>query len=366
MEKVINIELVQNTNIMIREELKDIYKIYLNINKTQNTIVSMFWSVYLNLLNLGMIDYLEKNYNVELRKKLKYKKAIKSIRGRTKSDELSFEDRYNKINTLNKETHEDFIKMSSFVSKHRFLKDLIDNLGVYYIDFKPIGNTFLYATLFKPILKNKEDLKQHLFDFGKEQGQIFSALMKCFSIEQNDNIDVNVFIVKYKDFNTTKKNNGLLKKDIDINVGLKLLDIICNINYYQIIICKVLPNNSTLRYRLAYIIWNTIYNNIEKMCNSEIFIKSPLNVKEYESILEKQKIFNKRNFRNCMFHYDMKDSISDNCYNNKLMFFGLIQQEFNISDNEYKTNIEIALNDILILLEKDILKPQHTLNDFHD
>lgn len=364
MEIELTIDITDNTNILIKEELKDIYKMCITISKTQNAVISMFWFNYLNLLNLGIIDYIEENYNVELRKELRYKKAIKSIRGRTKSDELPFEKRYEKINTLNEQTHEDFINMSSFIKEHRFLKDLVDNLGVYYIDVKPIGNTFLFATLYKPLLKNKEELNQHLFDFGKEQGQVLSALMKCFSVEQNDNIDVNAFLVKYKDFNTTKNSNGLFKNDIDVNIGLSLLDMICKINYYQVIICNTLPSKSTLRYRLAYIIWDTIHSDISKMCDNEIFVNCPFNIKKYKDLIKGQQHFKNRNFRNCMFHYDIKNSINERYYNNKLMFLGLIQQEFSFSDNDYKIKIETALNNILVLLENDILKSQQCLNDF--
>ncbi len=345
-------ELVVQNNILIKNELIDAYKIYINFknNKDSSPILMLGWMNYLTLLNLGIIDYLEKNYDADFRKNLKFKKIIKSIRARTKKDELDFNSRYEKIKQLNENSYDDFLKMSKITSRYSPFAFLIDNLGVYYFNNKIIGNTFLYNELYKPLI-SKQNKEEYLFNYGKEQGEIFSILSKIYAIDANEKFDTLNFKIDSTDFNVLKQTSEIFNEKIDRNICLRFLDVICKINYFFNVIAIILNTNSSLRYRIAYIIWETVYNDLSKMMSTSLFKDENLT-----NILNEQLVFQNKNFRNCMFHYDIKDSLKKNSYCKDEIFCGLIQQEYNISEEKYKRMLDKFLLDIAFYLENLVIK----------
>lgn len=352
MEKVE--EIVISNNTIIKRELEDLFILNNSIVKSESSTVIMLGMInYVTLINLEIINYISNNFNVNLNPFLKYKEKANNIRAMLKEDSISFKDRSIKIEKTNKDIFEEFKKYSKVNNLFDFL---VDNLGVYYKDEKIIGNTFLYNKSFKCFKDNDVYEKNILTEYAKNQIQLINDFSKIFKVSITNSINAKKINIVSKDYNVLKPKTEIFKDNINRNICLKILDMISNINYYLFIISNILGIDSTLRYRIAYMIWYSTYNDLKSMINDNYLFENKLEEKEFINILNSQKKFLSKDFRNCMLHYDFKRVINEVYYDKNKHFFGLIEQLFNIPELEFILLIDIYLKRMVDLFEETILK----------
>lgn len=341
-------------NTIIKRELEDILKLNMSIIKSSSSEILMLGLInYTSFINLEVMNYISNNFNTDLRQFLKFKNIIINIRARLKEENISFKERSIKIAQFNKETYEEF-KKTNIISD--ILNISVENLGIYYKDKKIIGNTFLYDKNYKYLKTDGSYGKEKIIDYGNEQGQLVAEFSKIFKVSTGEKIDTKKIDIVCKDFDVFSLKTKIFNDNIDRTICLKILDMISNINYYFMIIANILENNSTLRYRIAYIIWYTAYNDLSKIIDVNSSFDKPLEEKKFSDILNNQKIYLNQDFRNCMFHYDIKHVITKEYYDENKLFLGLVEQIFNFSELEYIITIEVFLKRLLKLFEETILK----------
>lgn len=343
-----------SNNTIIKRELEDLIKLHMSVVKSNSSEMLMLGLInYANFINLEVINYISNNFNTDLRQFLKFKKSIKNIRARLKEESINFKERSAKIAEFNKETYEEF-KKTNVISK--ILNISVENLGIYYTDKKIIGNTFLYGKSYNSLKTNGSYDKEKIIDYSKEQGQLIAEFSEIFKVSNNEIIDVKKIDIVCKDFDVFSSETKVFNDNVNRTICLKILDMISNINYYFMIIANILENNSTLRYRIAYIIWHTTYNDLRKIIDVNSSFDKPLEEKEFSDILDNQKIYLNKEFRNCMFHYDIKSVITKEYYDENKVFLGLVEQIFNSFELEYMIMIEFFLKRLLKLFEEKVLK----------
>ena len=93
--------------------------------------------------------------------------------------------------------------------------------------------------------------------------------------------------------------------------------------------------------------YNT-YNNIVKLSNK--FSNKLLN----ES-MKKYRYLNNISFRNCMFHYDISENLSEDEIIEE-MYFGIIYKYFNINEDKFIKDIDEYMNSVSEILESITLR----------
>lgn len=325
---------------LVKKDIENLYIIYKDLLKEKKCdILIMGWFQYLILICIEALNY------AKLNKTLKYKKIIENCRARMKPLKIDYNLMYQKMKKLNSDK---MIEYKEYVERHvRILvSNWITNYGVYKINDKIIGNTFLYESLYKKIIYENSSINVNkILNVSKEIGETVSDLINYFELEKKYiGISKNIEI-KCADYNVFKNNNKLLRANIDTNKGLILLNSISLINFYNFVISKMNVRKE-LKYRLGYIVYDNTHENISKAIGEEKII--------YEK-LRKFKCLNKKEFRNCMFHYNLENDLEDEEIKEE-MYFGIIYKYLNISEKEYIDLIDEYMNEISYTLEKYILK----------
>ncbi len=327
---------------LVKNDIENIYKIFKDLLKEKdiNTLI-LGWFQYFILICIEASNY------VDIKNNFKYKKAIENCRARMKPLEIEYEKIYYNMEELNYKKMNEF---KSYVKRgvREILKSIIPNYGVYKINNKIIGNTFLYESIYKKIIyENGQINTNKMVEVSKEIGSNISILINVFDINRHyDGIDRNISIIN-KDYNVFKCSNGLFKKCIDTNDGLILLNSISIINFYTNIICEMVTSKE-LKYRLGYIVYENTYNNIlkslEKIPNEKI-----------SKIMKKYECLKNEKFRNCMFHYSILYDLNESELKEE-MFLGIISKYLSINEETYIKLINKYMIEIAEILEKDILK----------
>ena len=323
---------------MIKNDIDSIYKIFIDITKEENESVLMIgWLEYFSLITIEAIKYLDSKIDtLNIRSSIKNKKAIESCRARLKPYDTEYESFYKDMEKLNEEKMKEFEKCTS-KEVPEFLKFIIDNYGTYSINNKIIFNTFLCEHLYKKMMTSPDKM----FEVGKEIGRSIKIISKLLGIDGNYEGKNRNFKIIDNDYNVYIQPNLLFKSNINSNYGLLLLNNISLMNFYTEVITKM-TTNEFLKYRIAYIIYDSTSSNFKKMNIMK-------DIPGLEKLLNSIQFLNNREFRNCMYHYNIESAINEDEIQIGL-FFGLVEKYFRVGKEEYK----IILDNYLLLVPKII------------
>ena len=324
------------------EELAGIISALIKHNEAYTIILGI--NCYLILIAVEILNYIENNLNIIIT--YKYKNYFKSTRARIKPYENSYEEMLSKITELNKKKFEYYSNLCDPITKE-IAPTLIDNIGITFLDGIIIDNTFLDELDNKKIiLSNGEYDSSKVLAVSKELGLLIKKILNsinCTSRNVSLNINKNV---SSKDFNVFFQQNILFNNDLEVNISLLLLNILCSLNYYKFLISDFDISNS-LKYRIAYIIYNRTFNNLDKIVEAN-------KLHSIKTVLDKYANLNNQSFRNKMFHYDMYKVIDNNNYKKNSVYLGLVEKYFNISEDDFMKQIDNYFNELPLIVERTI------------
>ena len=314
---------------------------------------------YTALLCSEAIDYISReNEEVDIEQTSRY--SIKDIRQKAKFFDLSVNKLLQSVDNVDSLQNDYFISLMKFPKFGAW--NIHNNLGVFYDNQKNIvGNTHYAYYLFqdeKMISKPKESMKgyevigEEIYAFAYDMGRIIGSISSAFSIISDfmvaDVLENNI-VLHSQDFNTNRcYTKGNKKYKI---LRLFLLHIISSIGFILYILKKLIIRDSGLLLRLEYITYHYTLirlENIATYCRNNAVSDEKL-IKMLENIdYSNGDNLRKTEFRNCMMHFGLKDIkgnslINEEKFNLALPFCGLVESQFNVSYEEYKSIIESKL-----------------------
>lgn len=218
-----------------------------------------------------------------------------------------------------------------------------NDVGTYKINNLYIGNNILYSDYYRPLGENKDGEYLGIHSSGSEIFKfarwVPSAIYEIFlkiSDEPIKNIQTSVkknFKVIDQDFRLDKCffYGGRIDKTI-------LFNMLCSINYVSNIMDKILSKNSTLLFRIKYLI---IYHILKDL-------------KELNVISSYDSKFDNRIFRNSMAHYGLAKSLNIENINENISLFGLVENNLFISFGEMMDVMNENIKKLRILLSSII------------
>lgn len=338
-------EIKKENTVLVKNELEEMLGIIMayHNNKDASKLISGI-NCYLILIVIEALNYIENTLNINI--DYKYKNILKSSRARIKPYNNSYEDILKNIKNLNENKYKYFSNLCKPIAKYLF-PTLIDNLGVTLYKEKIIDNTFLDEIDNKKIIiTDGEYDSSKAFNVAKEIGILIMKVLKQVD-GKGKKVDLNINEnITNKDYNVYFQRNNLFRCNLDVNFCLLLLNILCPLNYYKYII-RSFNISKSLKYRIAYIVYNRTYNNLFKIAE-----KNKLN--SVLKLLDKYNYLNNVDFRNKIFHYDIYNEISDNEFVKEEMYLGLIKKELKVSEKKYIKDIDNYIDDLSIEIEKII------------
>lgn len=340
---------------MVKNEIYDLNKIFYSINCNKyKDILSIGFFYYFIILELEALNYIEHNTNLKIKEKLNYKKKLENCRARIKPLEGNSQSIYNSYEKMNISEMKRYTKDID-MERIGIFKELITNLGIYKENGQVILNTFEANKIYKEIIFTNGNYDTNkVYEASKEIGQILSYLNILFGINKNIRKENFYYEIFGEDYDVLRKNTYLFNNKIDRSIALMLLDELCSINFYRNIIRKFHLRAST-KYRMAYITFNKTYNNIKKCIQINKDLQLNVLMYEIEDILSKYSYLNERNFRNCIFHYDLKNNLENEEVKEEL-YFGIINKYLKIPEQQFKKNLNDYFNTISRLLTNLIMK----------
>lgn len=339
--------------------MKDIEEMYIMIKKSFGAPIVLIGALnYYILIICESLNYLNENYKVNLKNKIQYKRDITKTRARMKPYiNILTKDLYKSVEELNEKQMKEYYDKTKRITQILF-KNLIVNLGIYRYNNEIIGNTFLYQKKYKDIVyKNKkispEKLKQVGIDIGGMTVQLLYLFGGNIDILKKEIPTINIKIMD-SDYNTIKKRTGLFNENIDRNVNLLLLDELSIINFYKNIISK-LTEKKNLKYRIGYIVLYNTLNNINTIIklNDTVIRKG-----DFSKLITEKEKYNyllQRDFRNSIFHYDIRKHLKKDEIIENEMFFGTISKYLNTNEDKFKKDIDNYIDNMSTVLEEKIL-----------
>ena len=317
---------------------------------------------YTALFCYEVIEYLNKRgHMVEIDQTSKYK--IKDVRQKAKFFDLSI----NKL--LQSIVNVDKLQNNYFISLMRYPElgcwNIHDNIGIFYDNEKNIvGNSHYAYYIFQdekmiskpPTAMNGheilvEETRAFAYDMGRIIGSITSALSHVSDFMVAD-INMDDIILYHQDFNTNRcKSKGNVKYKI---VRLFLLHVLSSIGFIMYVMKKAIIRESGLLLRFEYITFHYALKRLEgimKYCNNnrnEIDDQKLLNMLNSIDYSNSNGL-RKSEFRNCMMHLCLFNDegnslIEETKIDFAIPFCGLIESQFGMTYDEYKSRIEEQLN----------------------
>ena len=298
---------------------------------------------YIVLLTLEGVRYTNKygsetiGYN--------FKGALESTRARLKPTNLTVNELIEKMRKLNEDSYGYFASLCSPTIR-RLLPTLINNLGITFCDEMMIDNTFLdLMNNKKMIFYNSAADSQRMIEKAYEVGKTLRL-----TIAENGGDfckDPLQFDCKtsYEDYNVFCGKGPFGSSD-RIELKLILLNYLCAINYCERVFLRQKICDS-LKYRLAYIVYNKTFVEIAKINTDlpEVFMG------ESSALICKYGKLNRKEFRNCMFHYDMAQEIEQYDFDSEEMYLGAIKSKLAMNEAEFKLLLRNYFLDARRMLE---------------
>lgn len=348
--KDINLLRMYNNN-LLKDEVQSLYSLMkCFMSEDDSAILSLAFQNYLVLIVVEGINYLCEISNLDIN--YEYKRQLNKCRAKIKPYQLELEQITTKISNLNYETMEYYSNDLPNIIKVLF-NNMITNLGIYKYKKKIISNTFLITSDQKYLMytNNKIDTEK-MFSSSKTIGELLSLLMKVFKNDYSKISQSNITEkFELEDFKVIDKENKLLKRDIDLNIELFLLDILSVLNFYNLIIREANICES-LKYRIGYITFYRTYHNLNKILDKKVEMK----FNNLNKICKKYNVLDNRVFRNGMSHYNIVDKLDIIDLKPNEMYLGLINKYLKMDDLYFKNALDNYCEELSNEIERSILK----------
>lgn len=323
-------------------EIKNLTGLIIGITKNKNApILILGMTNYIILFSIEAVKYIEENKKIEI--SYKYKKQLNNSRARIKESAKDCNGMLEDIKRINEKTYNKYYEKCSNLAK-KYFSFLITNLGVYFYKDNIIGNTFLYEMNNKKIfLTDKTYDKEKTRSVAIELGMMLKKILNRFNeIETSINVNIN-YNINSKDYDVYTKCN-LINSNIELNLGLLLLNIFSTINFYKYIISEFDICDS-LKYRIAYCIFYKTYSDLKEISKEN---------KDFNDIfaINKYTLLYNKDFRNNMFHYNFQNDLEEIDENE--MYYGLINKQLKITEEEFKKILNDYINEIHIIINEMI------------
>lgn len=193
---------------------------------------------------------------------------------------------------------------------------LVDDIGIYTINGHHIGNTVEYAYELSPFIGNgwSFDVNRMMFEFSRSCGQAVASI----AISLGNTIpNVNSVIEGVSNSNIRIKNIDYKMKKLPFLKGefsFVIYNLICRLNFLielYIPLCNSI--NELLAFRMAYVTYYHLSNDIMNLNLSDCYYNGSLNNKD---------------FRNAMAHYSMFGKLFDSEIQEDIVGCGLFEKYF--------------------------------------
>ncbi|MBQ7372473.1 MAG: hypothetical protein IJW67_11465 [Blautia sp.] len=308
------------------------------------------------------LEYLKKvGQEVQLGQISQY--SIKDIRQKAKFFDLSLNKLFQCIENIDRVQNEYFANLMRFPELGKW--NIHTNLGIYYDEHKNIvGNTHYAFYIFqddKTICKPDDEMKardiinKEIYDFAYDMGGIIGGISSGLSSISDfirADFDPSPLIMHSQDFNTNRcfaSENNIYKI-----VRLFLLHIVSNIGMILFGLKKSIVRDTGFLVRLEYITYHYSIMRLEKLTR---YCNDHKNLMQDRKIAEMLRCFDysdenelrRTEFRNCVMHFSLKDKegrslIDKDKLNLAIPFCGLVESQFGMTYNEYRSKLETQLS----------------------
>lgn len=334
------------SNLILQRELIEAKKLLLNFNEYTNEVkheLSMAIFPYVSLVCMG---YEEVNGidDEDL------KNIIKNMRTSLK---LFSDQKINKVTKIINKLRSNYLE---FVNG-----DLVNtlDLGVYYINGKPYLNTYQVQLYFSIKYSSKKNLEFH---FGNNL-MLITENITNFIMKKSKSFDYSDSILKYYYHNykiekieldsidfvseELSKNNIISRSQI-----ILLFMIYCQLNFLRNVLPLFLNKDTSLYYRIKYI----IYLNVRKILSQFVNIYDNIsNHKVVIDIIQANRICSE--LRNNIFHYNvklekskMKKILENKCKISLKSIIGIFSNELDILVDSDLYEFESCIKEIISII----------------
>lgn len=357
MEKQFSLVLPITEMLIIKRDFDLLIKIATQLPSEVQTQITPYTALFC----YESIKYLEsKGQPVDLEQTSRY--SIKDIRQKAKFFDLSLNKLLQSIDNIDSLQNDYFINLMRYPACGAW--NMHDNLGIYFDDERNIvGNTHYAFYVFqdeKAISKPHESMSGHdivgeevysfAYDMGRIIGGISSGLSSISDFMKAD-FDPNQISLHSQDFNTNRCTTYRNEKYKTIR--LFLLHVLSSIGLILFVLKKSIIRESGLLLRFEYITYHyallrlhglTEFCNTKKELFDDVKLVEMLNSIDYEN----NDGLRKTEFRNCMMHFGLTDIdgfplIKADKLDLAIPLCGLVESQFNMAYDEYKTKLESQL-----------------------
>ena len=327
---------------------------------------------YTALFCYEVLDYLNKQgQQIELASTSRY--SIKQIRQKAKFFDLSVNKLFQSVENIDELQNDYFINLMRYPELGAW--NVHDNLGIVYDGQGNIISNSHYAfyvfqdekTISKPrdTMSGQnidgEEIRAFAYDMGREIGSISSAL-SCISDFMISDVAPQNLVLFNQDFNTNRCISSGNEKYKTIR--LFLLHVLSSIGFILYALKKVIIRETGLLVRLEYIAYHYALLRLDGLMKYCAGNPSVINDSKLTDMLNRIDFTNadslrKTDVRNCMMHFGLIDSngfplISEEKIDLALPFCGLVESQFDMSYEDYKSKLEVQLT-LLYKIIKDYL-----------
>lgn len=321
---------------------------------------------YTALFCYEVLDYLNKHgRQIELAPSSRY--SIKQIRQKAKFFDLSINKLLQSVENVDELQNNYFITVMRYPQLGSW--NVHDNLGIFYDKQGNIVSNSHYAFYVfqdeKAISRphdtmsgqniDGEEVKSFAYDMGRIIGSISSAL-SCISDFVVSDVTPQSIILFNQDFNT---NRCIGAENLKYKtIRLFLLHVLSSIGFILYALKAAIIRETGLLVRFEYISYHYALLRLDGLLKFCAENSSAINDAKLIRMLSNIDFTNsdnlrKTDFRNCMMHFGLTDKngfplISEEKIDLALPFCGLVESQFNMSYEDYRSKLE---NQLTLLYE---------------
>lgn len=321
---------------------------------------------YTALFCYEVLDYLNKHgRQIELASSSRY--SIKQIRQKAKFFDLSINKLLQSVENVDELQNNYFITVMRYPQLGSW--NVHDNLGIFYDKQGNIVSNSHYAFYVfqdeKAISRphdtmsgqniDGEEVKSFAYDMGRIIGSISSAL-SCISDFVVSDVTPQSIILFNQDFNT---NRCIGAENLKYKtIRLFLLHVLSSIGFILYALKAAIIRETGLLVRFEYISYHYALLRLDGLLKFCAENSSAINDAKLIRMLSNIDFTNsdnlrKTDFRNCMMHFGLTDKngfplISEEKIDLALPFCGLVESQFNMSYEDYRSKLE---NQLTLLYE---------------